>query len=225
LLFDFDGTIADSIRLGIRIANNIAPKFGYEPFSEKDLKRFQSLTWRNIISELHLPLYKIPKLISIGLSEYRHLISEVEPCEGILEMLNNLSERGIPMALLSSNTDENVKLFLDKYNIDTFKWVEGTAGTLHKAKHIKYQLRKHKLKPHKVIYVGDEIRDIQAAHKCAMKIISVTWGFHSPEFLLHYNPDFLVNNPNEIVELIDTFIQDDLAIPFNKINKKKEERA
>jgi hypothetical protein len=58
-----------------------------------------------------------------------------------------------------------------------------------------------------------------------MKIISVTWGFHSPEFLLHYNPDFLVNNPNEIVELIDTFIQDDLAIPFNKINKKKEERA
>ena len=216
MLFDFDGTIADSIRLGIRIANNIAPKFGYEPFSEKDLKRFQSLTWRNIISELHLPLYKIPKLISLGLNEYHHLISEIEPCEGILEMLNSLSERGIPMALLSSNTDENVKLFLDKYNIDAFKWVEGTAGTLHKAKRIKYQLKKHKLKPENVIYVGDEIRDIQAAHKCEMKIISVTWGFHTAEFLLRYNPDYLVNNPKEIVELIDRINQDEIAYLKNK---------
>jgi phosphoglycolate phosphatase len=53
-----------------------------------------------------------------------------------------------------------------------------------------------------VIYVGDEIRDIIAAHKCGIRIISVSWGFHTVDLLASKNPDYLVDNPRQIVQLM-----------------------
>ncbi|MEN6445664.1 MAG: HAD-IA family hydrolase [Candidatus Cloacimonas sp.] len=202
LLFDFDGTIANSIQLGMKIANELAPQFGYKPISEDDFKRYSHLPWHKIIKEMHLPYYRIPKLILVAFAEYNRQIRQIKPCEGILEMLKELSEMGIPMALLSSNTVENVQLFLQQNGINSFLWVEGTSGILNKAREIKQRIQKHKLDPQNVIYVGDEIRDIESSHKCGLKIISVTWGFHSAEFLSSYNPDYLVNAPQEIIDIV-----------------------
>jgi phosphoglycolate phosphatase len=203
LLFDFDGTIADSIQLGIKIANNLAPQFGYLPFTENDIRHFRSLTWHKIAREMQIPFYKIPKIVTIAFKEYKRLISELEPCAGIVEMINELALKEIPMALLSSNTVENVHLFLTNHKIDSFLWIEGTSGILNKAKDIKKRLKKHKISTNEVIYIGDEIRDIEAAHNCGLKVIAVTWGFHTAEFLASYKPDYLVNEPKEIVEIVN----------------------
>ncbi|HNV62026.1 MAG TPA: HAD-IA family hydrolase, partial [Candidatus Cloacimonas acidaminovorans] len=135
--------------------------------------------------------------------EYKRLISELEPCAGIVEMIKELALKEIPMALLSSNTVENVHLFLTNHKIDSFLWIEGTSGILNKAKDIKKRLKKHKISATEVIYIGDEIRDIEAAHNCGLKVIAVTWGFHTAEFLASYKPDYLVNEPKEIVEIVN----------------------
>ncbi len=203
LLFDFDGTIADSLQLGLKIANNLAPQFGYPPFTENDIQHFRSLTWHKIAREMQIPFYKIPKIVTIAFKEYKRLISELEPCAGIVEMIKELALKEIPMALLSSNTVENVHLFLTNHKIDTFLWIEGTSGILNKAKDIKKRLKKHKISTNEVIYIGDEIRDIEAAHNCGLKVIAVTWGFHTAEFLASYKPDYLVNEPKEIVEIVN----------------------
>ncbi|MDD3605740.1 MAG: HAD-IA family hydrolase [Candidatus Cloacimonas acidaminovorans] len=203
LLFDFDGTIADSLQLGLKIANNLAPQFGYPPFTENDIQHFRSLTWHKIAREMQIPFYKIPKIVTIAFKEYKRLISELEPCAGIVEMINELALKEIPMALLSSNTVENVHLFLTNHKIDSFLWIEGTSGILNKAKDIKKRLKKHKISTNEVIYIGDEIRDIEAAHNCGLKVIAVTWGFHTAEFLASYKPDFLVNEPKAIVEIVN----------------------
>ena len=203
LLFDFDGTIADSLQLGLKIANNLAPQFGYPPFTENDIQHFRSLTWHKIAREMQIPFYKIPKIVTIAFKEYKRLISELEPCAGIVEMINELALKEIPMALLSSNTVENVHLFLTNHKIDSFLWIEGTSGILNKAKDIKKRLKKHKISTNEVIYIGDEIRDIEAAHNCGLKVIAVTWGFHTAEFLASYKPDYLVNEPKAIVEIVN----------------------
>jgi len=203
LLFDFDGTIADSLQLGLKIANNLAPQFGYPPFTENDIQHFRSLTWHKIAREMQIPFSKIPKIVTIAFKEYKRLISELEPCAGIVEMINELALKEIPMALLSSNTVENVHLFLTNHKIDSFLWIEGTSGILNKAKDIKKRLKKHKISINEVIYIGDEIRDIEAAHNCGLKVIAVTWGFHTAEFLASYKPDYLVNEPKEIVEIVN----------------------
>ena len=203
LLFDFDGTIADSLQLGLKIANNLAPQFGYRSFTEEDIEHFRSLTWHKIAGEMQIPFYKIPKIVTKAFKEYKRLISELEPCAGIVEMLYELALKEISMALLSSNTVENVHLFLTNHQIDSFLWIEGTSGILNKAKDIKKRLKKHKISATEVIYIGDEIRDIEAAHNCGLKVIAVTWGFHTVEFLASYKPDYLVNEPKEIVEIVN----------------------
>lgn len=201
LLFDFDGTIADSLHLGWKIANIIAPHFGHDAFSEEEFEHFRSLPITRILKELHVPLYKLPLAIKMALSEYRHLVHELEPCKGIIGMLEQLKNMQIPMALLSSNTGENLNLFLKRLQIEAFEWVEGTSGILRKQHRIKQQIKKHKLDPKQVIYVGDETRDIDAAKKCGLKVIAVTWGFHTVEYLSSHNPDYLVHHPDEIVEI------------------------
>lgn len=202
LLFDFDGTIADSFHLGIQIGNILAPKYGLKTFTEEDFKRYRSMPMHKVIKELKVPYYKIPGVIRMALSEYHHLLSELKPCEGILEMLAALRDMQIPMALLSSNNLENLNGFLKRFGIDEFIWVKGTSGILKKASSIRQQCKKHGLNLSQVIYVGDEVRDIEAARKCGIRVIAVTWGFQTTELLCSHNPDFLVDKPEQIVELL-----------------------
>lgn len=206
LLFDFDGTIADSIHMIMQIGNQLAPKFGLSPFNDEDFTHFRSLPFHKIMKELHIPLYKVPQAISLALMEYRHLVHELEPCAGICHMLKALCNLQVPMAMLSSNTNENLQLFLQRLQIDAFSWVEGTSGILKKSHRIKQQLKKHKLDPKQVIYIGDETRDIDAARKCGMRVIAVTWGFHSAELLSSHEPDYLVDSPSEIVKIAESLI-------------------
>ncbi len=202
LLFDFDGTLADSINMGLRIANNLAPEFGIEPLTEEQFAQARTMSIPKALKMFKIPLYKVPKAITMALAEYRHVIHELEPFAGIPEMLKELKELGCHMALLSSNTGENVRHFLDQHELDYFDWVEGTSGILKKHSSIRKQIKKHKLDKRNVIYVGDEIRDIIAAKKSSIRIISVSWGFHDVALLKRHDPDYLVEKPQEIVELI-----------------------
>jgi phosphoglycolate phosphatase-like HAD superfamily hydrolase len=64
-------------------------------------------------------------------------------------------------------------------------------------------LKEHKLGCDEVIYVGDETRDIHAAQKSNILMISVGWGFNSPTILAKHKPDFLVYHPIELVKIIE----------------------
>jgi phosphoglycolate phosphatase len=202
LLFDFDGTLADSIGLGMQIVNQLAPQFGIKPLSKDEFEKLRSLSIPKALKTLKIPFYKVPKAISMALLEYRHLIHELHPFEGIHDMLEELRAMDCKMALLSSNTKENVMHFLEQHDLDFFEWVEGTSGILKKHSSIRKQLKKHNLRPENVIYVGDEVRDVIAAHKCGLKIISVSWGFHTVDLLSSKNPDYLVETPEQIVEIV-----------------------
>ena len=62
-----------------------------------------------------------------------------------------------------------------------------------------------KAKAEEIVYIGDEIRDINAAKKAKVKVIAVTWGFNSKEVLSEYQPDALVDQPQELIEVINNF--------------------
>ena len=53
-----------------------------------------------------------------------------------------------------------------------------------------------------VFYVCDEVRDIEAARKSGIKSIAVTWGYNTKGALIKENPDFLVNSPDELRNII-----------------------
>lgn len=203
LLFDFDGTIADSLGLGVEIFNNLAPKYHLKPFTAEDLRILRSLPTHKALKHMRIPLYKLPLLIPVFMHEYRHIISHLKAFEGMKECLLSLKESGYGLALLSSNSQENVRYFLDQHEMNYFEWVEGGSGLFKKQVTIEKQIKKHGLDRQSLIYVGDETRDIVAAHKCRIKIISVTWGFQTEEILKTYNPDFIVRSAADITEIVN----------------------
>ncbi|MGL5794649.1 MAG: HAD hydrolase-like protein, partial [Waterburya sp.] len=56
-----------------------------------------------------------------------------------------------------------------------------------------------------VIYVGDETRDIRSARKSNVGIVAVGWGFNSAEILQEYQPDYLIYQPQELLDAINCY--------------------
>ena len=55
------------------------------------------------------------------------------------------------------------------------------------------------------MYVGDETRDIRSARRSNIGIAAVGWGFNSAEILEEYEPDYLLHQPQELVEAIELY--------------------
>lgn len=202
LLFDFDGTIADSVKPLFNLLNRLAPRFGKEPVSWQEFEKIKEMELAKIAKYLKIPKLKIFMAMPTVLKEYRSIINELQLFPGIRVLLEKLSDSGVPYALLSSNRDENLTDFLQKHELHGFEWVEGTDGVLAKQRSLQRLIHRHKLNKDSLYYIGDEMRDIEAARACQIKVISVSWGLHSRELLSTAKPDFLVDEPSEIFEII-----------------------
>ena len=58
------------------------------------------------------------------------------------------------------------------------------------------------LRKSEVAFVGDEVRDVEAARKVGMTVVAVTWGINSRQGLADANPDFLVDTAEELIKLL-----------------------
>ena len=66
------------------------------------------------------------------------------------------------------------------------------------------------LKPVDIVYIGDEVRDVEAAKAMGVKIVSVTWGFQSKQILERGEPDYIAEKPKELEKIlggINSFIK------------------
>jgi phosphoglycolate phosphatase-like HAD superfamily hydrolase len=63
-------------------------------------------------------------------------------------------------------------------------------------------MRATKLKPREILFIGDEIRDIDAAQETGVHIAAVTWGYNSRTALESAAPDHILDSPEEITELL-----------------------
>lgn len=166
LIFDFDGTIADSRITLVKIANELADEFGYDPVTESDIVRLSNLSSKDVIIQSPIPAYKIPFLLRRVKRQLNEHIAYLQPFEGMKEALSNLKKKGCYLGIITSNLGANVSLFLRKNSLDNYFDFVYSANTLFgKNKVINKAIDKHRLLKDEVIYIGDETRDIEAAKK------------------------------------------------------------
>jgi phosphoglycolate phosphatase len=205
IIFDFDGTIADTVDALVTIANRLALEFGYVQISANELTLLRNLTAREIIRYSGVSFLKIPFLVKKVKGELKNKIKELEPIAGITEALIELKNQGYKLGIITSNSQENVNEFLQHHNLDNlFEFIHSGVTIFGKTTIINNVLRQRQIKPQTVIYVGDETRDVEAAKKANIKVVAVTWGFNSPEALAKENPDFLINHPSELLDVVKT---------------------
>ncbi|MEB3149303.1 MAG: HAD-IA family hydrolase [Sphaerospermopsis sp.] len=203
IIFDFDGTIADTVDALVTIANRLAVEFDYVQISANELTLLRNLTSREIIRYSGISLFKIPFLVKKVKGELKNKIKDLQSIPGIKEALIELKNKEYRLGIITSNSQENVSAFLKCHNLDyLFEFIHSGVTIFGKTTIINNVLRQKQIKPQTVIYVGDETRDVEAAKKANIKVVAVTWGFNSPEALVKENPDFLINHPSELLEVI-----------------------
>lgn len=203
ILFDFDGTLADTFDAIVRITNDLAGEFGYKPTTLEDIAILRNLSSREIVKKSGVSIFKIPFILKRVKNRLHNNIQQINSISGIRETLWELKNNGRILGILTSNSEDNVSFFLKKHNMQeffSFIYSESTLFSKHRV--IRKFLNQNNLKPEEVIYVGDETRDVEACKKISIKVIAVSWGFNSREALARHNPDFLIDAPSELLEVV-----------------------
>ena len=195
IVFDFDGTIADTYQDILTIVNDLKK----DKYKEIDFEDIRDHGARYLIKKAGIPFWKIPKFVYQAASKLKRK-NNIRLFPEILDVFKELSKK-YKLGILSSNSEENIRIVLKKYKVeDLFEFIYSNSSIFGKHLVLKRMCRKYKINPEDIIYIGDEDRDIIAAKKAKIKIIAVTWGFNSEKLLKEKKPDYLVNNPKEILK-------------------------
>jgi phosphoglycolate phosphatase len=201
VIFDFDGTLADTRHLLYQVYDRLAGKHGYQKFSLAELEAMNSLSIRDRFKKTGVPLFKLPGLTREALAIYGEFISSAAPFPGIPELLRELKSRGLFLSIISSNSAGNINAFLAAHDLALFDRVRSSTGIFGKHRAINRLLGDLGIAKREAVYIGDELRDITACRKVPIPIIAVSWGYDHLSLLREGGPDFLVHHPGEIAPL------------------------
>jgi phosphoglycolate phosphatase len=202
LIFDFDGTIADSLNSVIRIVNEHAAEYHIAPLTLADVEKMRGMTNRDIIRLYKIPYSRIPSLVRRMQRELHRRIDDVRIIPGVKDLVLSLKRAGLHLGILTSNSRENVRCFLRARGLDVFDFIHSESNLFGKKRALGHIMKERGLKRSDVLYIGDEVRDVEACRKARVPVIAVSWGFHRRELLKKSGPDFLVDRPGEIAEIV-----------------------
>lgn len=202
IIFDFDGTLADSKAVFISVYNDIAQKHNYRQIDLENLQYLRTLTITDRCRYLKVPLYRVPFLAGEFLGLYKKSLDQIKLFEGIKEMLETLKSKDFQLAVISSNAENNIRMFLMNNGITSITQVYCSTSLFGKDELIKGFLKKYVLNKDDVLYIGDEVRDIQACKKAGIKVAWVEWGYELVEMAISAGPDYTVRRPDDIPKLV-----------------------
>ncbi|NJL53623.1 MAG: HAD-IA family hydrolase [Hydrococcus sp. SU_1_0] len=166
IIFDFDGTIADTYQAVVDITNNLSSEFGYKPLDEETLVLLKNLSSKDIVKQSEISFFKLPFLVKRIQIELGKKIEYLEPIPGMSEVLQELKEQNYVLGIITSNAKENVMAFLQKQNlVYLFDFIYSRTSLFGKHRIINKAIKRYKFAKDEVIYVGDETRDIRSAKK------------------------------------------------------------
>lgn len=202
VIFDFDGTLANTLELVSKIYNDHAQDFGALQIDMSQLSEYRKLGYKKAMKKLHIRWTVLPRLVLFVSREMKKQMSGVKPYPGIVETLQGLQRNGISIGVLTSNDAELVQDFFTAHGFPHFDFVVSEKTMFGKEKAIRRIMKRHKLLNDQVIYVGDEPRDITASNKANIKVIGVTWGVGGREAFEATPPDVQVDTAIELEKAV-----------------------
>jgi len=201
IIFDFDGTIADTFGVFYNILRELGPQIGIGELTPEDILEYRQRGAKELIKQFKIKAWRVPFLIKKGQKIFGKHINSTKPFEEVPEVLRLLFESKIKLGIITTNTEKTVKKFLKKWDLEVFDFVISTPSLFGKGGALKKVLKKYKLKKEEVIYIGDEVRDIESAKSVGVSTGCVVWGYNAKELLIGLSPDFVFENPRDIVKL------------------------
>ncbi len=201
VLFDFDGTIADSMHIALEVYNSVAPGLGVPRITADDA-RLRRMSPRDALRASSIPMWKVPRLLAAIRSGMRDRMHAIGLFPGMDAAVRDLTVAGFRCGIVSSNARENIEPFLARHRIDSLEIVGTGTSLFGKASALRKALRHARTEATRAFYVGDEVRDVVAAAEVGMRSVAVSWGYAARGALVAQRPDLIVDRPEELAALL-----------------------
>jgi phosphoglycolate phosphatase len=202
VIFDFDGTLADSFPWFASVFNDVADRYGFNKIDDAEREALRGCGSREIVRRLGVPLWKLPLIARHMRALKAANTHQVALFEGVDALLRRLSDRGVTLAIVSSDSEANIRRVLGPENAALIDYYGCSASLFGKRSKIRAVLRKSAIAPDEAICIGDEVRDAEAAAKAGVAFGAVSWGYARVEALAAHAPAAVFASIDEIADIV-----------------------
>lgn len=189
VMFDLDGTLADSFGFFIRTHNLLSAKYHFQAIQPHEVERLRQRSPREIMAHLGLPRWKLPFVARDFVRLMRLHGQDVCMFAGVERVLRDLHAQGLQLAVVSSNSVENCRRILGEDLCRLMPCIDGGASLFGKHTRIHRMLNTLGIQPCRAIYVGDQLTDADAARAAGVAFGAVCWGYGAPQALARAAPE------------------------------------
>jgi phosphoglycolate phosphatase len=199
-LFDFDGVLVDSLDVYEKTVTDCLQKInrpltrGREEFLELFEDNFyESLKKKGVDLNLFM------KAAEDILAQVK--IKDMKPVAAMAPVIKELHKNHC-LIVVSSNDCASIKEALEHFRYDKyFREILGSDFMFSKKEKILHAAQKYKVALQDIYYIGDTTGDIKEGKQAGIKTVGVTWGWHGKEKMAASKPDYLFDNPQELLQL------------------------
>ncbi len=202
VIFDFDGTLADSLGWFIGISDRLADEFGFDRIDKQQVATLRRHDAATLLKLHHVPLWKVPFIAARFRMLMAKQIRMIAPFPGVADVLGQLAQAGATLAVVTSNSCANVRRVLGRKSAGLLVACEGGVSIFGKRLKLRKVLRRSGIHPAQAIFIGDEIRDIEAARHAGIASGAVAWGFTDLDALKAHSPDMLFGSVGEMLSVL-----------------------
>ena len=202
VIFDFDGTLADSVSWFLRVSDEVADKYRFRRIKPQELLALRRYGPRGMIAHFGIQTWKLPLVQHHLRTRMTRDIDQIKLLPGIDDLLRGLRARGVTLAIVTSNLSINVRGILGKENVSLIQHYACDAPLLGKRVKLRRVLHRCGILPSEAIYIGDEISDLQAAHAVGIAFGAVSWGVNSADAFSSHFPEETFSSIDEILDRV-----------------------
>lgn len=177
VIFDFDGTLADSFPFFLQVHDTLAHRHGFRPLAGEDLQALRALPTRALFARSGLSHWRLPWVARDFRRAMAAADAPVPLFPGMAEAIIALRGSGSRLAILTSNSRSNVERALGPSLASAFEWIEAGAPMFGKARRLRRLAARLGVGPARILYVGDQAADAEAARAAGMAFGAVAWGY------------------------------------------------
>lgn len=200
LLFDFDGVLVDSLDVYEKTVTDCLQQIG-QPLT-RGRSEFLELFDGNFYESLQKNGVNMDKFTTASVDILARIdYSAMKPFDAMRPVLQKLSQNHA-MIVISSNDTPTIVEALRLYDFEgIFQEVLGSDFMLSKKDKILYIMNKYQVLSSDIYYIGDTVGDMLEGRQAGVKTVGVTWGWHTKDRLVQSNPDYLLDDPEDLLFL------------------------
>ena len=211
IVFDLDGTLADSLADIADAMNRTLKQFNYPDYSYEEYKYLVGNGLKNLVYKA-LPQNKkedkfVEETLEVMMREYNKSYADKTTLyKGIPELLDVLSERKYKMAVLSNKADELTQkitsVLLDKWKFEVILGASNKFARKPSPDSALFMAEKMNALPENILYLGDTDVDMQTANSAGMFSVGVTWGFRERKELEENGAKLIIDYPTDLIKYL-----------------------